>query len=148
MSDRPIPTPRSEAQIITRAPEPIILAGQVFKVRPAVASKSKLWKEAVGAAFNESWAEIQNLKDLNALIGLAYKIGTETLAELVVSYDQDNVLPPASWVIDNASDIEIYEAFKAEMGLAFPFLRDAAKMGTGTIMAALGSLSSQLQATK
>lgn len=119
-------SPRSEEEIWEDAIE--LKLGRVLKrVPPLPANPNRDWKRLLtdkarerfgGQDFSEmGWGEL-----LGVIAGL-----TDLQVELIVAYDREGHLGGAEWILANASEREIYDAFKRLVVEAHPFLEDAAR---------------------
>lgn len=108
------------------APKITLTLGGVPKgIRPLAANPTKPWKELLATRLRETFGSLTtNAQDWSQVVGLVAGF-TDLQIELLVAYDHEGRLGGAEWIGDNASEAEIYEAFKTLVKEAFPFLADA-----------------------
>ena len=124
MATRQAGTGPSDEQIWANA-LPLVLGGVTKHVRPLAANPSKRWKELLAERFRETFGSFETRgNDWAQVLGLVAGF-TDLQIELLVAYDHEGRLGGPEWIGDNASELEIYEAFKAVTVAAFPFLADA-----------------------
>ena len=80
------------------------------------------WKKL----FTQSLSGLDQLDSNNTSeLGQIMDVGGNTILDLVVVYDKENVLGGRGWLEENATETEVYRAFRAMLDAAFPFVRDA-----------------------
>lgn len=104
---------------------PITLGGVQKPIRPLAARPSRDWKTLLAEKIRAATKDIEvSGSDWGQVLTLLSDL-TDLQVELLVAYDREGRLGSADWILDNASEREIYEAFKAVLIEAFPPLADA-----------------------
>ena len=111
---------RSEVDILSRSGIPLILGGRAYAVRPRSIKSNRQWKERVQRALEEKFGSLDNVGGMDSLYAFASESG-DVLLDLVIAYDETNVLPDRETIEDTATDHEITEAFMVLLEQAFPF---------------------------
>jgi hypothetical protein len=119
-------SPRTEEQIWSDAIE--LTLGRVAKhVPPLPARRNRDWKRLL----TEKATAHLGGRDFDTMGwgGVLELVGglTDLQVELIVAYDHEGRLGGAEWMLEHASEREIYEAFKRLVVEAHPFLEDAAR---------------------
>jgi hypothetical protein len=104
---------------------PLTLGGVKKPIRPLAARPSREWKALLADKVRAATAGIEMKgSDWGQVLALLSDL-TDLQVELLVAYDREGRLGSADWILDNASEREIYEAFKTVLVEAFPPLADA-----------------------
>jgi len=95
--------------------------GVVRKVPTLKRKASREWKDLLLAKVGDvSKLDVSGMDS----IGAAVNVGTDIVAELVVAYDTSGVLGGTDFIEDNIDDSQLYDALKAFLQVAFPFVSD------------------------
>lgn len=100
------------------------LGGVAKPIRPLPARPSKEWKATLADAVRDAVGGVETKGDWSQVLGVVSDL-TDVQVRLLVAYDRDGRLGGEEWILDNATEREIYEAFKAVLVEAFPPLADA-----------------------
>lgn len=131
----PLPTrpERSEGEIIGRRLTvrlggrdkgvPVLPIGPMQEWKAALAERASELARAFGAG--------DDIRDWAAVKDVALSLGP-TLLELLIAYDREAALGGREWLEANATEEEVYEAFKVVAQHAFPFVRDILRSGSLT----------------
>jgi hypothetical protein len=114
---------RSEAEIVSRAGIPVMVGGLEKRIPVLPIGPTRRWREQLATTAAGRFGDLRNLADLSATAAAAGGV-TDTLLELVLEYDREATLGGREWLEEHATDEELYEAFKAVAGQAYPFTRD------------------------
>lgn len=117
------PPQRTEAEIVSRAGIPVMVGGIEKRVPILPIKPTREWRTKMATTAAGRFGELRSLTDLNSAAGAAGEM-TEIALELVLDYDREAALGGREWLEEHATDAEIYEAFKAIAGYAYPFTRD------------------------
>ena len=104
---------------------PLTLGGVRKPIRPLAARPSKEWKLLLADELREATGSIEARgSDWGRVLAMVSDL-TDVQVRLLVAYDREGRLGGEEWILDNATEREIYEAFKAVLIEAFPPLADA-----------------------
>lgn len=86
-----------------------------------------------------------DVSDMDTVSG-ALNVGSDTIAEMVMSYDTTGVLGDAEFIEERVDDAQLYDALRAFLEVSFPFVSDlrTALSELRGLLAAPNSMSSPL----
>jgi hypothetical protein len=126
VSTLPFPVPeRSDVEIVSGRLA-LVLGGQVRDLPVLPIARERVWTEKFTAAIDAQLAAVGSLESVGA-VATSLARATDTLIDLLVAYDEGNVLGGREWIESNATSGEVYEAFKQVTAAAFPFGLDLAR---------------------
>lgn len=146
MIDSPTPPVRTESEVASGL-IPCRIGGHL-RLMPTLKRKaSQPWKEALGHALTGTLAGAQlptasdgaTGGETLAGIGQLALLANDTIADLVVKYDQTNALGGRAWLDEHADDRELYVILRQCLEVHFPFAKD--------VMGAMGMLAPVLGMT-
>jgi len=141
----PLRVARSEQDVLAAAPIAVTLGGRERLLPPLSIRRNREWKRELAQAVGMSWAAFgqAGTDDTGSIIGLVAG-ATDTMLDLLIAYDLSGALGGREWIEDNASDAEVYDAFKEVLAVAYPPFRDARTLpGLGQAMVSLLTSASQ-----
>jgi hypothetical protein len=104
---------------------PVTLGGVRKPIKPLAARPSKEWKLMLAERAQAVVGGLETRGNDWSQVLARFADLTDLQAELLVAYDHEGRLGGLDWILDNATEREIYEAFKAVLVEAFPPLADA-----------------------
>lgn len=105
----------------------IVLGGITKWIRPLPANPSDDWIALLGERLRDALGGVvASGNDWNGIL-LAAAGMTKIQIELLVAYDREGRLGGVEWIGDNATPLEIWEAFKKVTAAAYPPLAEAAR---------------------
>lgn len=113
------PTPlRSDEEVVERV-IPLTLGGQAKRLPELPIVRNREWKRKYDALVAElgSGAESDDFEEVVRILS----DGIEKFLDLLIAYDETGALGGREWLENNASDREVYEAFKKVKDAAYPF---------------------------
>lgn len=106
---------------------PIVLGGITKWIRPLPANPSDAWVALLGEQLRGALGGVSaSGNDWNGILVAAAGL-TRVQIELLVAYDREGRLGGADWIGENATPVEIWEAFKKVTAAAYPPLAEAAR---------------------
>lgn len=123
------PTPiRSEGQITSRQLT-VTVGGRDKRLRVLPIGPMREWKQALAEQAVELYGAFgggEEVRDWEGVKAMALGM-TDTMLELLLQYDRESDLGGREWLEANATEEEVYDAFKAVAQLAFPFVKDLSR---------------------
>lgn len=105
---------------MSRAAVPLVLGGQAFGVRVRSRASNRVWQDQVKTGLGEKFAALEGIEGTEELWTYLGD-SSDVLLDLVIRYDETNVLPAREWIDDNATEHEVLEAFMTLGEQSFPF---------------------------
>lgn len=139
-----IRAPRPEYVVLAAAPIAVTLGGRERLLPPLSIRANREWKAKLAAAVGQTWVQFGQADDYGHITGLVAGM-TDTMLDLLIEYDTSGALGGREWIEDNATDVEVYTAFKEVAAVAYPPFQDARTM-PGLGQALIGLIASVSQA--
>lgn len=121
--------PRSESDILARAPIKVKFGEVVYDIQPLTILKARAWRtllnESLGGIVQNFKGPVGSTQDISSGLTLALLDVPEKLVDLVFSYAPDL---PKEKILAVALEEEMVIAFSAIMQVAFPFLAQLGKV--------------------
>jgi hypothetical protein len=112
---------RTEEEVVTGLLA-VTLGGRKKPVRVLTMRESRVWKlelvEVLGKGIGSM--DLSSASDVGPVMTAAI----EKITDLVVAYDVDGTLGGRDWLETNATDQEVYAAFRLMLERSFPFVKD------------------------
>ena len=137
-------SPRPEYLVLAAAPIAVTLGGRERLLPPLSIAANRKWKALLAASVGETWVAFGQADDYGAITGLVAGM-TDVMLDLLVAYDTSGALGGRAWIEDNATDAELYAAFKEVVAVAYPPFQDARTV-PGLAQALIGLVASVSQA--
>jgi|MudIll2142460700_1097286.scaffolds.fasta_scaffold409777_2 hypothetical protein len=95
--------------------------GTVRKVPTLKRRAAREWKEALASKFGT--VGTLDVSEMSA-IGGALNVGSDVVADLVMSYDVTGALGDRDHIEEHIDDSQLYDALRAMLEVSFPFVSD------------------------
>lgn len=124
--------PAAAEEAVTFGVIPCQLGGQERLLRTRKIGSAREWKSKMARHLGTTVAEFDvpgrgGGDSIVSMIALA-DVGSETILDLVLEYDEHDNLGGRDWVEANADETEVYLIFRAILDRHFPFVRDVLGM--------------------
>lgn len=115
--------PRGEEQIVSQAPIKVVLGGKPYDIAPLVIKESRGWREEVVKllASLPQYASIttENPEQFESGINALLMVMPDRIIDLFFQYGKNL---PRDEIEDEATDLELADAFQKVVDVAFPLL--------------------------